>query len=91
MKLVPVMRRVACDVDGTEEVTIKVEDTIDIKEEVSIKFEGAIDVKDEISESITFSPTTTEHEVMLMGVCEVVAAHVFRAFITPNRTLLNYI
>ena len=43
---------VTCDVNGTEEVSIKVEDTIDIKEEVSIKFEEAIDIKDEIPEEI---------------------------------------
>jgi hypothetical protein len=78
---------VTCDVDGTEEVSIKFEDTIDIKEEVSIKVEESIDVKDEIPEAITFSPTMTEHEVRLRGVCEVVAARVFRAFIAPKRKL----
>jgi len=59
---------VACDVDGTEELGIKFEDTIDIKEEVSIKVEDTIDIKDEIPETVTFSPTMTEHEVRLRGV-----------------------
>jgi len=76
-----------CDVDRTEEVSIKFEDTIDVKEEVSIKAEEAINVKDEIPEAITFSPTMTEHEVRLRGVCKVVAAHVFRAFIAPKMKL----
>jgi hypothetical protein len=46
---------VKCDVDGTEEVSIKVEE--------------AIDIKDEIPEAIIFSPIRTEHEVRLRGVC----------------------
>jgi hypothetical protein len=71
------------DVDGTEEVIIKVEDAVDIKEEVSIKVEEAIDIKDEIPEAITFPPIKTEHEVRLCSVCEVVAAHAFRPFIIP--------
>ena len=61
---------VTCDVDGTEDVSIKVE--------------GAIDMKDEIPEAISFPPIKTEHEVRLWGVCEVVAPHAFRAFITPK-------
>ena len=61
---------VTCDVDGTEDV--------------SIKAEGAIDMKDEIPEAISFPPIKTEHEVRLWGVCEVVAPHAFRAFITPK-------
>jgi len=52
---------VKCDVDGTEEVSIKVEE--------------ATDIKDEIPEAITFSPIKTEHEVRLWCVCAVVAAH----------------
>jgi len=72
---------VMCDVDGAEEVSIKVEDTIDIKEEVSIKVEEVIDIKDEIPEAISFPPIKTEHEVRLWGVCEVVAAHAFRPFL----------
>jgi len=73
---------VTCDVDGTEEVSIKfedaidikeefnikVEDAIDIKEELSIKVEDAIDIKDEIPED-TFPPLRTEQEVRLWGVC----------------------
>jgi hypothetical protein len=64
---------VECDVDGTEEVSIKVEDTIDVKEEVSIKIEEAIDIKDEFP------------EVRLWGVCEVMAAHAFRPFIAHQK------
>jgi len=37
-----------CNVDVTEEVSIKVEDAIDIKEEVGIKVEDAIDIKEEV-------------------------------------------
>jgi plasmid maintenance system antidote protein VapI len=40
---------VTCDVDGTEEVSIKFEDTIDIKEEVSMKVEDTVDIKKEVS------------------------------------------
>ena len=58
-----------CDVDGTEEVTVKLEEVIDIK--------------DEILETTSFPPVKTEHEVRLHGVCEVVAAHAFRQFIAP--------
>jgi hypothetical protein len=63
---------VECDVDGTDEV--------------SIKIEVAIDIKDGIPEAIT-SPIKTEHEVRLWGVCEVVAAHAFRPFIAPKMKL----
>jgi len=68
---------VTCDVDGTEEVSIKFEDDIDIKEEVSFKVEEAIDIKDEIPEAISFPPIKIEHEVRLWGVCEVVVAQCF--------------
>jgi hypothetical protein len=89
---------VTCDGDGTEEVSIEVEDIIDIKEEVSIKEEGAIDIKDEIPEAITFPPIKTEHEVrlwgvcvrwwqLLGGVCGVVAAHAVKPFIASKRKL----
>ena len=44
---------VTCGVDGTEEDSITVEDTIDIK--------------DEIPEVITFPSVKTEHEVRLWG------------------------
>jgi hypothetical protein len=46
---------VTCDVDGTEEGCIKVEETIDIE--------------DEIPEAISFPPLKTEHEVRLRCVC----------------------
>jgi hypothetical protein len=48
VKLAPIARRVTCDVDGTEEVSINVEE--------------AIDIKDEIPEAITFPPIKSEHE-----------------------------
>jgi hypothetical protein len=54
---------VTCDVDATEEVSIKVEDARDIKEEASVKVEEAIHIKDEIPEATTFSSIKTEHEV----------------------------
>jgi len=80
---------VTCDVDGTEKVSIKVEDTIYMKEEVSIKVEETIDIKDEIPEATTFSSFKTEHEVRLCGVCEVVAAHAFRPFIAPKKKIVK--
>ena len=46
---------VKCDVDGTEEMSIKVDE--------------AVDVKNEIPEAIIFPPIKTEHEVRLWGVC----------------------
>ena len=57
---------VTFDVDGTEEVSIKVEE--------------AIDIKDEIPEATSFPPIKTEHEVRLCAVCEVVATHAFRPY-----------
>jgi len=78
---------VMCDVGGTEEVRIKVEESIDIKEEVSIKAEEAIDIKDEVAEAITFPSLKTEHEVRLWVLCDVVAAHAFRPFIDVIRKL----
>ena len=65
--------RVECDVDATEEVSIKVEE--------------AIDIEDEIPEAISFPPIKSEHEVRLWVVCEVVAAHTFRPFIARKRKL----
>jgi hypothetical protein len=56
---------VTCDVDGAEQVHIKVEETIDIK--------------DEIPDATIFPPIKTEQEVRFGG--EVVAAHPFRPFI----------
>ena len=64
---------VTSDVDGTEKVSIQVEE--------------AIDIKVEIPEAITFPSIKTEHEVRLQGVCEVVEAHDFRPFIAPKRKL----
>jgi hypothetical protein len=52
---------VNCDVDGTDEVSIKVEEDLDIK--------------DEIPEAISFPSIKTEQEVRLWGVCEVVAIY----------------
>jgi hypothetical protein len=59
---------ITCDADGTEGVSIKVEEAIDIKDEIteglSIKEEEeAIYIKDE------FSEIKTEHEVRLWVVC----------------------
>jgi hypothetical protein len=68
---------VKCDVGGTGEVSIKVEDPIDIKEEVSIKFE-AVYIKDETPETTTCAQTKTEHEVRLLSVCEIVTSHALR-------------
>ena len=76
---------VTCDVDGTEEVSMKVEDAIDIKEEVSFKVEEGVDIKDEILEAISFPSIKTEREVRLWGVCEVVALNAFRPFIDGIR------
>jgi hypothetical protein len=78
---------VTCDDDGTEEGSVKFEDTIDIKDEFSIKVEEAIHIKDEIPEAIIFSPIKTEHEVRLCGECEVVAFHGFRPFIAQKMKL----
>jgi len=64
---------VKCDVDGTEKVSIKVEE--------------AVDIKDEIPEAITFPSIKTENEVRLQGVREVVATHAFRPFITLQKIL----
>jgi len=70
---------VECDVDGTEEVSTKVEEALDVKEEVCIKVEGSIDIKDEIPEAMTLQTFETEQEVRLWVVCEVVAADAVRA------------
>ena len=78
---------VTCDVDETEEASINFEDAIDIKEGVSNKVEEAININDEIPKAISFPPIKTEQEVRLWGVCEVVAAHAFRAFIDAIRKL----
>jgi hypothetical protein len=62
---------VVCDGDG------------DGTEEVSIEVEEAVNIKDEIPEAIAFPSIKTEHEVSLWDVCEVVVAHDFRPFIAP--------
>jgi len=80
---------VKCDVDGSDEISIKDEQTIDVKDEVSIKVEEAIDIKDEMPEAIILPPIKSENEVRLWGFCEVVAAHAFRPFIAPKRKLQN--
>jgi len=61
------------DVDGTEEVRIKVEE--------------ATDIKDEIPDATSFPPINTEHEVRLWGMCEVVAVHAFGPFIAPTKKM----
>ena len=59
-----------CDVDGTEEVSINVEE--------------ARDIKNEMPEAIKFPPIKTENEVRLGGVCEVLAALAFWPFIAAE-------
>jgi len=66
---------VKCDVDGFEEVSIEVEETIDIK--------------DEIPEATTFPSIKTQLEVRLWGVCEVVAAHAVRPFIALKKEIVK--
>jgi len=67
---------VTCDVDGTEEVSIKVEE--------------AVDIKDEMPEAVKCSPIKTELEVRLRGVCQLVAAHVFSPFIATTENVKLY-
>jgi hypothetical protein len=55
------------DVDGTEEISIKIEE--------------AIDIKDEMPEAVKCSAIKAEDEVRLLGVFQVVAARVFSPFI----------
>ena len=64
---------VTCDIQGTEEVCIKVECDVDIS--------------DGIPEAVTPPPIKTEQEVRLWGVCvcEVVAGHAFRPFMAPQK------
>ena len=64
-------------IDIKEEFSITVEDAIDIKEEFSIKVEDAEDIKDEIPETITFTPVKNEQEARLCGVCVLEAARAF--------------
>ncbi len=58
------------DVDGTEEVSINVEEVIDIM--------------NEMPEAIKFPPIKTENEVSLWVLCAVVAANNFRPFISAE-------
>jgi hypothetical protein len=53
VKLVPAVKRIACDIDGSEEVSVKVEE--------------ATDKRGEIPEATTFPDIKTEHEVKLLG------------------------
>jgi len=78
---------VECDVDGTEEISIKVEERMDIKKEGSIKVEETIDIKDEILEAISVPPFKTEHEVRLWDGCELVPAHAYGLFIVAQGKL----
>jgi hypothetical protein len=67
-----------------------VEFNVDGTEEVRIKVEEAIGIKDEIPEATSLPPINTEHEVRLWGVCEVVvvvAAHAFRPFTVPTKKM----
>jgi len=72
-----VLQNFMCFVEGAtgacSEAGVKCD--VDVTEEVSIKYEEATDIKDEVPEAITFSPIKTEREVRLWGVCEMVAAH----------------
>jgi len=63
-----------CDVGGTEEVSIKVEEAVDTKDEIPeaisfppINIEKAIVTKDETPEAISFPPIKAEQEVRLLG------------------------
>ena len=60
-------------VDGTEEVSIKVEKTIEVKKE--------------FPEAITFPPIKTEQLVRLCGVCEVLQANASMPFMAPRKKL----
>ena len=62
-----------CDDDGTEEISINVEE--------------AIDIKAEIPEHITFASIKTEQEVRFWGVCELVAAHAYMSLVAPKMKL----
>ena len=64
-----------------------VEFDVNGKEELFIKVEDDIEVKEEAPEAITFPTVKTEQEVRLWGVCEVVAAHAFRPFFAPKSQL----
>ena len=61
---------VTCDVDGSEEVSINVEE--------------ATDIKDKMPEAVKFPQVKTENEVRLGAVCEVLAALAFMPFIAAE-------
>ena len=60
-------------------------DDDDGTEEVSMKLEDAIDSKDEIPEAVPLQPIKTEQEVRLWGVCELVAAQASMSFVAPEK------
>jgi hypothetical protein len=55
---------VTCDADGSDAVSVEVEEVININ--------------DEIPEGVSFLPIKTEHHVRLWGVCEVVAVEIVK-------------
>ena len=63
----------SCSDDGSEDVSIKVED--------------AIGIKAEIPEPISFPSIKSEQEVRFCGVCEVVADHASMLLVSPRRKL----
>jgi len=75
---------VMCDVDGTEEVSIKFEPAIEIKEEISIKVEETIDIKDEIPDVLIFPPIKTEQEVRLWVLCVRWMQHMILGHLLPQ-------
>jgi len=62
VKLVPAVKCVKCDVDGSDKISIK---------------EEAIDIKDEIPEAITLASVKTENAIRLQGLFEVVANYTY--------------
>ena len=86
-----VLQNCVCRVEGKPGPLFEtcVMSDVDGIEELSIKVEEAIDTKDEIPEAIIFRPFKTDQEVRVWGLsvclCELVAAHAFRLFIAPKR------
>jgi hypothetical protein len=68
---------VNCDVDGTEEYNINLED--------------AIDIINKMTEAISFPPINTENGVRICCVCEVVSANDFGPFISYNNCEITLI
>jgi len=60
---------------------------VDGTEEISIKVEGTIEIKKQIPEAIKFSPIKTEHEVRLCGVCNVLQNNASMLFMAPRKKL----